>query len=111
QIERGRHNRDKQKIDDPQSRAGPAERQEHFRRNINARRAAPWFEILYERLHPFDDADRRQREERAAQAQNAEAENKRERAHADAGGCETQSKRPAMRIDEPDADIAAEPEE
>src|SRR6516225_3370263 len=60
---------------------------------------------------PLDNADGRKREERTAQAQDAEAEDERQRAHADARCEQTCSQWPMMRIDEPDADIAAQPKE
>src|SRR5208282_393062 len=56
-------------------------------------------------------ADGRQREERAAQPQDAEAEEQRQRADADASREQARGKRPAVRVHQPDADVAAETEE
>src|SRR5262249_50945666 len=111
QIKRGAHHGDEEKIDHPQRGPRPAERREHFRRNIDAGRAAPGFEIFDEGLHALDNADGREGEERTAQAQNSEAEHERQRADADAGCEETRGQRPMMRIDEPDADVAAQAKE
>ena len=66
--------------------AGPPSGVENRRRQIDARGAAPGPEILDEGLYRFVDADRRQREERAAQPQDAEPEKQRQNADADAGG-------------------------
>src|SRR5262249_23046192 len=108
---RARNPRDEKKIDPPKRGSRPAERQKDLWRYVDAGRAAPRFEILGEGLHALDDADGREREEGAAQAQDTEAEHKRERAYADAGGKQARCKRPMMLVNEPDADIAAEAEE
>src|SRR5262249_25828070 len=53
----------------------------------------------------------RQGEEGAAQPQDAESENQRQNAHADAGREQADAERPGMRVDQPDADVAAQAKE
>ncbi len=91
--------------------ARAAQRLKDRRRQVDAGGAAPRREILDEGLHRFVDADGREREERAAQPQDAEPENQRQHADADAGREQAGAKRPSVRVHQPDADVAAEAEE
>src|SRR5215813_9475590 len=91
--------------------AGPAQRLENLGRQIHARGTAPGGEVLDRGLHAFVDADGRQGEEGAAQPQDAESENQRQNAHADAGREQADAERPGMRVDQPDADVAAQAKE
>src|SRR5215471_18323317 len=91
--------------------AWPGQRLENRRREIHAGGTAPGGEVLDRGLHAFVDADGRQGKEGAAQPQDAEPENERQNAHADAGHEQADAERPSMRVDQPDADVAAQAEE
>jgi hypothetical protein len=111
EIEREPHHRDQQEINHPQRPHRPAKRLEYLRREIEAGGTAPRFEIGDEGLDALVDADGRERKKGAAQAQDAKAEDERQKAHGDTGGKLRRRQRPGMRADQIHADIAAEAEE